>query len=165
MRKTLPFSFSPFEKGKKIDHHLSSQPGKNPASYNLKQNVLSVFAVLITIIGPALPLRSEITFNEKRPANIDLSYSASNDPGKLNREVKFPQTISFSAMDVVYGVPDFAPQATSSSGLPLTFTSSDPAIASVENGKIHIKKAGRSPLPPARKVMKSMKLPSPLLDY
>lgn len=41
-----------------------------------------------------------------------------------------------------YGDPEFAPVGSSSSGLPVTFTSSEPAKAEIVNGKINIRKAG-----------------------
>ncbi|RYY62988.1 MAG: hypothetical protein EOO05_00715 [Chitinophagaceae bacterium] len=53
------------------------------------------------------------------------------------------QTISFPDFDsVVYGTPDFNPGATSTSGLAVVYSSSDDNIASIVNGKIHIKKVG-----------------------
>ena len=49
------------------------------------------------------------------------------------------QTISFSAIsDAAYGDADFAPTATASSNLTVTFTTSDANVATIANGKIHI---------------------------
>ncbi|MCW2787162.1 MAG: hypothetical protein JWP74_3679 [Marmoricola sp.] len=53
------------------------------------------------------------------------------------------QTITFpSIADHVYGNPDFAPGATSSSGLPVSYTSTTPSICSIVADKVHIVAAG-----------------------
>ena len=53
------------------------------------------------------------------------------------------QTISFPVLaSVVYGTPDFDAGATSTSGLGVTYSSSDENIVSIVNGKIHIRKVG-----------------------
>ncbi|MBX2925208.1 MAG: hypothetical protein KF746_23605 [Chitinophagaceae bacterium] len=58
--------------------------------------------------------------------------------------VRTSQIISFAATDEkVYGSPDFVPQAGSDAGLEVIFTSSDESIASIVDGRIHIKKAGQ----------------------
>ncbi|WP_346320704.1 T9SS type A sorting domain-containing protein [Chitinophaga sp. YIM B06452] len=57
--------------------------------------------------------------------------------------VKDAQTITFADIsNKRYGDADFAPVATSSSSLPITFTSSNTSVASIVNGKIHITGAG-----------------------
>ncbi|MGN6495316.1 MAG: YDG domain-containing protein [Agriterribacter sp.] len=67
---------------------------------------------------------------------------ASND-ALLSVKTRTAQTISFATTDEkVYGSPDFVPQAGSSAGLDITFTSSDESIAAVVDDKVHIKKAG-----------------------
>jgi hypothetical protein len=45
---------------------------------------------------------------------------------------------------VVYGKQDFSPGAYASSGLPITYTSSNKEVAEIVNGKIHIKGTGTS---------------------
>jgi len=55
------------------------------------------------------------------------------------------QTINFPPISTKYlGEPDFDPGATSSSGLPLTYTSNNPFVATILNGKIHL--AGIGPV-------------------
>ncbi len=57
----------------------------------------------------------------------------------------FPQTITFSNSTLqakTYGDPDFNPGATSSSGLTITYTSSDPTVAIIVGGQVHIVGAG-----------------------
>ena len=53
------------------------------------------------------------------------------------------QTITFNALaQQTVGNPDLDPGATASSGLPVSYTSSDTTIAKIVNGKIHAKAAG-----------------------
>jgi autotransporter-associated beta strand protein len=57
--------------------------------------------------------------------------------------VKKDQTISFAAIGTkTIGDADFDPSATASSGLAVTYTSSDESVASIVNGKIHILATG-----------------------
>ncbi|RZK46155.1 MAG: T9SS type A sorting domain-containing protein, partial [Pedobacter sp.] len=56
---------------------------------------------------------------------------------------KLSQTISFMPTNnVVYGDADFEPNAAATSGLNVNYISSDESVATLVNGKIHIKKAG-----------------------
>lgn len=56
---------------------------------------------------------------------------------------KAPQTITFPEFaETLTGTPDFEPAATATSGLPLTYTSSNTAVATIVDGKIRIKGAG-----------------------
>lgn len=54
-----------------------------------------------------------------------------------------PQTITFNALNpVTYGAADFDAGAQASSGLPVTYASSNLQVATIVNGKIHITGAG-----------------------
>lgn len=53
-----------------------------------------------------------------------------------------PQTITFANFTKTYGDPDFDGGAVSSSGLPVTYASSDTTVATIVNGQIHITGAG-----------------------
>lgn len=53
-----------------------------------------------------------------------------------------PQTITFADMTKSYGQADFEPGAAASSGLTVTYTSDNPAVAVVVDGKIHLAGAG-----------------------
>ncbi|RYY26419.1 MAG: T9SS type B sorting domain-containing protein, partial [Sphingobacteriaceae bacterium] len=72
-------------------------------------------------------------------ANYQISYvsgSLSVYPGI--------QTITFTTPPKTYGDPDFPVTATASSGLPITYSSNNPAVATVDNdGLVHIVAAGR----------------------
>ena len=49
-----------------------------------------------------------------------------------------PQTITFPALaNTGYGAADFAPGATDSSGLPVSYASSTPTVVTIVNGKLH----------------------------
>ena len=62
-----------------------------------------------------------------------------------------PQTLSFAAQATfTYGAPDFTPGATSSAGLPVTYTSDTPAVATVVGGLIHLAGAGTATLTAAQ---------------
>jgi len=57
--------------------------------------------------------------------------------------VKSDQTITFNAISSqTNGNPDFSPGASASSGLPVTYTSSDTTVAKIINGAIHIVNVG-----------------------
>ncbi|MBC7915831.1 MAG: CehA/McbA family metallohydrolase, partial [Pyrinomonadaceae bacterium] len=56
---------------------------------------------------------------------------------------KEEQTITFNALPgKTFGDPDFSPVASSSSGLPVSFTSSNTNVATIADGKIHITGTG-----------------------
>jgi len=79
-----------------------------------------------------------ITVTGVTAANYNINYVS----GTLS---VFPgiQTITFNPLSKTYGDADFALSATASSGLPITYTSSNPAIATVDAGGIvHIVSAG-----------------------
>ncbi|HTN06948.1 YDG domain-containing protein [Agriterribacter sp.] len=63
---------------------------------------------------------------------------------QLSVRVRTAQTISFaSTQEKVYGAADFIPAATSDAGLEISYSSSNESIASVTDGKVHIKNAGQ----------------------
>ena len=67
-----------------------------------------------------------------------------SNSAELSVRVRTPQTISFATTDEkVYGAADFAPEATSDAGLEISYSSSNESIASVIDGKVHIKNAGQ----------------------
>lgn len=71
------------------------------------------------------------------------NYNAAVAQSKPVTVIKGSQFISFSQIQsVTYGAPDFTPKATTSSGLPLTFTSGNTAVATIINGQIHITGVG-----------------------
>lgn len=75
---------------------------------------------------------------------VATNYTFTYVNGKLTvTAAKQTQTITFGTLSTkTYGAADFDPGATITSGLPIVYTSSDPAVAAIENGKIKIKGAG-----------------------
>lgn len=71
------------------------------------------------------------------PANHTLYAAWTEAPAKSD------QTITFPALpEKTYGAADFAPGATASSGLAVTYACDNAAVATVVNGKIHLVGAG-----------------------
>jgi hypothetical protein len=67
------------------------------------------------------------------------NYNAATSVSQSVTVNKGNQTISFSNLQPKnYGDPDFDAGATTSSGLPITYTSSNPVVATVVNGLLHI---------------------------
>jgi hypothetical protein len=69
-----------------------------------------------------------------------LNYAITYVAGTLHvYSGKQSQTISFNAIaDKVYGAADFSPGATTTSGLPISYSSSDASVAIVENNKLKL---------------------------
>jgi gliding motility-associated-like protein len=115
---------------------LASSPsglGFTYGSSNL--NVATILTRTVTIRGTG---KSEIT-----------AYQSGNEiyaPAKFTRllnVIKGDQTITFNPLpSKTYGDSDFNPGATASSGLAVSYSSSDPGIANVVNNMIHITGAG-----------------------
>ncbi len=71
------------------------------------------------------------------------NYAAAADVQRTLTVLKSAQTITFPELPVkAYGDVDFAPGATSSSTLQMSYASSNPAVATIVSGKIHIVGAG-----------------------
>ncbi len=79
-----------------------------------------------------------ITASGAAAANYNITYT-----GGTLRVFPGIQTITFIALNKYYGDPDFPLTATASSGLPVTYSSSNTAIATVDaDGLVHIAGAG-----------------------
>lgn len=79
----------------------------------------------------SLIIRTRVSYNSEYyyMDNLRVNYSDS----KLNQTINFP-----AIPPKILGDPDFDPGATASSGLTVSYTSSDTNIASIEHGKIHL---------------------------
>ena len=71
----------------------------------------------------------------------DASYSAATNVSQTFTVSKADQTIAFGAITKALGDADFSP-AIASSGLTCTYQSSNTAVATIVNGKVHIVAAG-----------------------
>jgi hypothetical protein len=75
----------------------------------------------------------------------NVNYSAANPVIQKISILPGEQTIDFTPLPKkIAGEPDFSPGAVSSSGLPCSYTSSNPEIATIVEGKIHIIGAGNT---------------------
>jgi hypothetical protein len=73
--------------------------------------------------------------------NYDLTYVGASLT--ITEIVKLDQTITFGTLPTkTYGDADFSPGASASSGLTVSYASSDPAVATIIGGQIHIVGAG-----------------------
>ncbi|MFD2161315.1 LamG-like jellyroll fold domain-containing protein [Paradesertivirga mongoliensis] len=81
------------------------------------------------------------TITASQPGNA--SYIAASPVSQVLTVTKREQSISFTALpSKVYGEPDFTVSAIATSGLPVLFSSSNPAVATIENGLVHITGVG-----------------------
>ncbi len=72
-----------------------------------------------------------------------LANGAQSEIQSKTFRIVSPQTITFPAItSKTYGDADFDPGAATSSTLPITYTTNNPAVATIVNGKLHITGAG-----------------------
>ena len=73
---------------------------------------------------------------------IDAAYAGSPFATEQSFTTRALQTISFSNITATYGDADITPAATTTSSLPLDFSSDNSSVATIVGGKIHITGAG-----------------------
>ena len=89
-------------------------------------------AIGATSSGGTPPTTLNGTTTSRQRPNIKITYLPAQ-----------PQSITFNAFALVtYGVADFAPGATTSSGLSVSYSSSNTSVATIVNNQIHITGAG-----------------------
>jgi hypothetical protein len=133
---------------------------ENTGNANLKMKNLPVIKVegdgfsLVSDADTLIAPNNTTTFELKLTTVADTGYIAtinieSNDPyenpfiftvtGKGKNPAKASQTITFNELPVKnIEDEDFNPEASASSGLPVSFSSSVPTVATILNGRIHI---------------------------
>ncbi|MEP3837783.1 MAG: DNRLRE domain-containing protein [Algibacter sp.] len=80
----------------------------------------------------------KIMFNGTSEAfKLDSFSIAKTGIAKSDQSIQF-----FTISDKVVGTSDFDPEATASSGLPVSYTTSNPAVATIVDGKVHVVGAG-----------------------
>jgi gliding motility-associated-like protein len=115
------------------------------ANSGLAVTYASSNTAVATIVNGKIHIVGAGTANITASQAGDNNHSAAADVVHLLTVNKAAQIITFAIIDpVLFGVSDFAPAATSSSGLTVTFTSSNPAVATIVNGQIHIVGVGTS---------------------
>ncbi len=99
------------------------------------QTVATIAGSLVTMHSLGI---SEITARQ--------AGNATYAPAKYTRTLyvgKEPQAITFGDIPAkTYGDPDFDLKATASSGLPVTFSVTDPSVAEITDGQVHILSGG-----------------------
>ncbi len=123
------------------------------ASFSLAAAVSSGLTVTYKISNAAVATisGSEVTIAGTGTAGI-TAYQAGNGnylPAKPVRQAltvaKAPQSMTFNALAArTYGDADFSPEAAAGSGLPASYSSSNPSVATVVKNQIHIVGAGSS---------------------
>ncbi|RYE23652.1 MAG: T9SS type A sorting domain-containing protein [Sphingobacteriales bacterium] len=95
-------------------------------------SVATIVAGKIRVIG-----LGTATITASQPGNVN--YNAATDVVRTITIGKAFQSITFPSITAkLLGTADFDPGATTSSGLIITYTSSDPTVATIVAGKIHI---------------------------
>jgi gliding motility-associated-like protein len=103
-------------------------------SSNAAVAVIDAGIVKITGVGAAV-----ITATQAGNAN----YNAATDASQTLTVVKVSQVISFAAIPAkTFGTAKFDPGATTTSGLPITYTSNNALVAVIDSGKLKITGAG-----------------------
>ncbi|MEI8273739.1 MAG: alpha/beta hydrolase [Paludibacter sp.] len=118
------------------------------ASSDLVISLVSSNTAVATIVGGNIHIvgigNTTITASQAGDAIYNAAVSASQ-PFTVVAASKQNQTITFPALaSVKVGDADFSPGATSDSGLPVTYTSSNTSVVTIVNGNIHILSAGVS---------------------
>lgn len=124
------------------------EPVTATASSGLPVSFESSNPAVATISGSTLTLTGSghTTITASQPGN-DAFLPAAPVARILavNKAVREPQTISFEALAPIHlGTPSFPLQAVSNSGLPVTFTSSNPAVASISGNVLSPAGAGEA---------------------
>jgi hypothetical protein len=108
-----------------------SYTSSNPAVATIVNGRVHLVAAGITTI--TVFQSGDNNFNAALPISIDLTVN------NLPQSITFPDIVTKKVNDE-----DFDPGATASSGLAITYTSSDLSVATVVNNKIHIVGAGNA---------------------
>ena len=108
----------------------------NAVSSALGSLVYTPAAGTVLNAGNNQELRADFTPNDT------TNYSSASKTITIN-VIKADQTITFNTLPVKsYGDADFAPDATASSGLTVSYSSSNTSVATIVSGNIHIVGAG-----------------------
>jgi gliding motility-associated-like protein len=119
-----------------INPGASASSGLNVTYSSGNPSVAVLSGGLIHIVGAGTAV---ITASQAGNDN----FEAAADVSEILIVKKADQTISFPALsEVTFGDPAFTPGASASSGLEITYTTSNPAVASVSGGMILINAAG-----------------------
>jgi hypothetical protein len=106
----------------------------------------------ITVTGLTTTKKYRVMVLEYAGASGAEQYLKTTYPTNPANTFKDDQTITFDALPVmIYGDADFALTATASSGLTISYTSSNTAVATIFFGQLHIVGAGTSDITASQK--------------
>jgi hypothetical protein len=115
------------------------------ASSGLTVSYLSSNTAVATIVSSNIHIVGAGTSTITASQGGDANYNAAPDVPQVLTVSKANQTITFNALPAkVVGNADFSPGATASSGLAVSYTSSNTAVATIVSNNIHIVGAGTS---------------------
>lgn len=117
------------------------------ASSGLTVSYASSNTAVATIVGGNIHIVGAGTSTITASQAGDATYNAATNVAQALTvsTIKQDQTITFNTLPTKpYGDADFAPGATASSGLTVSYASSNPAVATIVGGNIHIVGAGTS---------------------
>ncbi len=122
----------------KIFGNADFNPGAT-ASSGLTVSYTSSNTSVATIVGGNIHIVGVGTSTITASQGGDQTYAAASDVTQTLTVSKASQTITFSALPVKYiGDADFNPGATASSGLAVSYASSNTAVATIVAGNIHV---------------------------
>ena len=130
----------------KVTSDADFSPGAT-ASSGLTVTYASSNTAVATIVSNQIHIIGSGTTTITASQVGNSTYNAATDVSQsfTVNNVTTPQTITFNALPTkTYGDADFSPGATASSGLTVSYTSSNTAVATIVNGQIHIVGAGSS---------------------
>ncbi len=129
-----------------LDPQIYGDPDYAPGattSSGLALNYTSSSLSVATIVDGQIHITGVGTTTITASQAGDDNYFAADNVAQTLTVNKANQTITFTGLDPkAYADPDYSPGATASSGLAVTYTSSDPSVATVVDGKIHIVELG-----------------------
>jgi gliding motility-associated-like protein len=137
LAQTITFTTNLTRKYSEFSFNLSATASSSlPVTYSSSNQTVA------TISGNVVTLVSVGTSNITVRQAGNSTYAPANYSRVLT-VLKGDQTVSFSPLeDKTYGDADFSVSATASSGLSVTFSSSDPAVATVTGTTVHITGGG-----------------------
>lgn len=129
---------------------LSASQGSLANAINTATRVNTEARLASLVNGSATSIKQNLYYftnaNTANSVGVTVATITTNFDGSTTitpQTSKTPQTITFGGLAAkTHGDADFAPGATTSSGLTITYTSSNPAVVTIVNGSIHIVGAG-----------------------
>lgn len=149
---TLHLEFSEtIEKGSGKIFIKSKSDNSVLKTFDITSNSVTINDSILSVkLDSKLPYLTEVYVEIEAGAVKDVNdnnYAGISNPAAWAyttvEQTQVEQVITFAASKTVsYGVADFEPGATTDSELEISYTSSDESVATIVNGKVHVKKPG-----------------------